>query len=536
MPEEKKYEFWIDSVARKVIEREKELDRGIEVIRTESGIGASGIPHVGSMADATRAYGISLGIEDQGSKNEYIAFSDSLDGLRKVPSGMPDWLEKHIGEPVSSIPDPFGDCHKNYAEHMSSLLIDALERTGVKFRHLTADEIYKDGMLNDQIKKIIEKRDLVGKIIKEVTGQEKFLKQIPYFPVCENCGKIYTTRSYDAEGSFVLYKCDQEFKGENKGTGDKLVIKGCGHEGKVDYTKGRGKLAWKVDFAARWAELKISFEAYGKDIDESVRVNDEICRQVLEFEPPLHIQYEMFNQKGGKKISKSHGNVFTPQVWLRYGTPQSLLLLMFKRFQGSRELDVTDIPKYMDEVNDMSKIYFKMEEAGARELSNISRLYQYINLLKAPKKPTSLIPYSVLTEIAKIMPDKDQSAFALDKLAGLNLITKLTKDQEREVLDRVQLAVNWVSDFEKQEFLQTKLVGDEKAAIEDLIKLIEESENENELQNNIFDIAKNNNVKPMKLFKNVYRILLGADRGPRLGSYIFERGKEEVISKLKKAI
>ena len=129
------------------------------------------------------------------------------------------------------------------------------------------------------------------------------------------------------------------------------LIAGCGHEGEVDIKSGEGKLTWKSEFAARWKALDIRFEAYGKDIADSVRINDRICREVLCFEPPSHAKYEMFLDKGGKKISKSAGNVFTPQVWFHYGSPQSLLLLMLKRFVGTRTLDVSDIPAYMNEMD-----------------------------------------------------------------------------------------------------------------------------------------------------------------------------------------
>lgn len=535
MPEGK-YEFWIDSVARQVVEREKQLDRGIKTIRTESGLGASGIPHVGSMADAVRAYGISLGIENLGAKNEYISFSDSLDGLRKVPSGMPTWLEEHIGKPVSSIPDPFGDCHKSYADHMSGLLMEALEKSGIEFKFVSASDFYKKGGLDEQIAKVLANAGRVGQIIKDVTGQEKYLGTLPYFAICENCGKLYTTSAGSFDGKKVLYKCDQEFTGENKSAGRKIVVKGCGHEGEADFTKGEGKLIWKADFAARWAALKISFEAYGKDIEESVKVNDQICREILGFEPPVHIMYELFLEKGGRKISKSVGNVFTPQVWLRYGSPQSLLLLMFKRFQGTRELDVSDIPKYMDELNHLARVYYKMEDADERELSNLSRLFEYVNMLKKPKDEP-LIPYSVMTEIAKILPDGNQEDFAMEKLEEFGYLKgKVTEAVKKSVLGRLGMAKAWIEDFERPEFLKIEVKGENKKAIEDLIGAIETANDGEALQSEIFEIAKRNGVKPMALFRAVYRILLGADRGPRLGAYIIERGKAEVVKKLRSAL
>src|ERR671927_551428 len=102
---------WIDKVAYNLIKREKNLGRNLDLIRVESGLGASGIPHIGSMGDAVRAYGIALALQNLGYKSELIAYSDDMDGLRKIPDGLPDWLKDYIARPVSSIPDPFGRCH-----------------------------------------------------------------------------------------------------------------------------------------------------------------------------------------------------------------------------------------------------------------------------------------------------------------------------------------------------------------------------------------------------------------------------------------
>jgi lysyl-tRNA synthetase class 1 len=405
----------------------------------------------------------------------------------------------------------------------------------MKFTYMSGAEFYKKGGLNKQVKKILEGAEEVGKIIQSVTGQEKYLAQLPYFAICEGCGKIYTTRSHSFEGKKVFYKCDQEFKGKSSITGRPITIKGCGHEGSVDYTKGQGKLIWKADFAARWAALKISFEAYGKDIETSVKANDEICRRVLGFEPPVHIMYELFLEKGGKKISKSVGNVFTPQVWYRYGTPQSLVLLMLKRFQGTRELDVTDIPRYMDEVNHLSKVYRKMEEADARDISNLSRLYEYIHWLRLPKKEV-LIPYSVLTELAKILPEKGREDFALEKLEDFGFLKGASEEEKRAALDMVGMGIRWVQDFERPEMLRLEVTGENRKAIEDLISAIGKAEDGDALQSEIFEVANRSGMKPMSLFKAVYRILIGSDRGPKLGPYIIEIGKEEAIRKLRAAL
>ena len=292
---------WIDKIAYELIEREKKLGRKLDIITTESGLGASGIPHIGSLADAIRAYAVTLALRDMGYNSKLIAFVDDMDGLRKVPEGLPKWLEKHLLEPVSMIPDPYG-CHDSYGEHMSGILTEALNELEIDYELRRAYYVYGSGDLGTIIEKILVSWKLIGEKIEEITGQDKFKKVLPYFPICSNCGRIYTTHavSYDRKTKKVHYVCKgTEIKGR--------TYEGCGFEGEADVRRREGKLAWKVEFAARWVLLDVRFEAYGKDIADSVKVNDWVSRNILNFEPPMHVRYEMFLDRLGRKISKSAG-------------------------------------------------------------------------------------------------------------------------------------------------------------------------------------------------------------------------------------
>ncbi|RLE46354.1 MAG: lysine--tRNA ligase, partial [Candidatus Methanomethylicota archaeon] len=135
---------WIDKIAYELIEREKKLGRKLDIITTESGLGASGIPHIGSLADAIRAYAVTLALRDMGYNSKLIAFVDDMDGLRKVPEGLPKWLEKHLLEPVSMIPDPYG-CHNSYGEHMSGILTEALNELEIDYELRRAYYVYGSG-------------------------------------------------------------------------------------------------------------------------------------------------------------------------------------------------------------------------------------------------------------------------------------------------------------------------------------------------------------------------------------------------------
>jgi lysyl-tRNA synthetase class 1 len=245
----------------------------------------------------------------------------------------------------------------------------------------------------------------------------------------------------------------------------------------------------------------------------------------------------MFLDKGGKKISKSIGNVLSPQVWFKYATPESLILLMLKRSEGTREINVTDIPTYMDDFDRLEDVYFGLrEEKNPRDLFNAKRLFEFVHLLKTPKKVSLHIPYNTMIEVAKILPEKDQVEFALEKLKEFGHVKKIDSSIRNEAEKRLEFAKNWNEDFLKIEVIEIKLSDAEKESIKKLIEVIGKGEDGEKLQYKIFEIAKSSGMKPIEFFKLIYKIILNSERGPRLGPYIIERGKKEVIEKLKEVI
>ena len=521
---------WYDKMAARIVERERKLGRGLDLIRTEMGIAASGFPHIGNLSDAARSFAVTLALREQGYNSELIAFADDKDGLRKVPAGLPKSLEEHLGRPVTDIPDIYG-CHKSYGEHMTLLLLEALDKCGMEYRFMSGTEVYKKGLFKEEIKAILLNAKKVGEIVKEEVGQEKFLEALPYFATCENCGRIYTTKAYEflPKENKILYVCEgMEVKGR--------WLEGCGHKGEVDYRNGEGKLSWKGEFAVRWKALDIRFEAFGKEVADSVRVNDRICREIFNWEPPYHAKYELFLDKSGKRLSKSAGVVFTPQTWFKYGSSQSLMLLMLKRFVGARTLDVTDIPSYMNEMDYLEDLYFREKTLkDEKELAKLRGLYEYCWAMKPASKPSIKAPYNLLTYLAKMAPKEREEEFMTEKLRSYGYLQKNQKLDE-SLKRRIEYAFNWVRDFEEIKETAVTLTAEEKEAVKELIELLRVENEAEKIQNSIFNTAKKHSIQPAKFFKTLYIILIGVPQGPRLGPYILAMGKQNVINALQRAL
>ncbi|RMF32136.1 MAG: lysine--tRNA ligase, partial [Candidatus Nitrosothermus koennekii] len=432
-----------------------------------------------------------------------------------------EWLNDYIAKPVSSIPDPF-DCHDSYGLHMSSMLLDALDKLDIKYKFQRGIDTYKQGLMKEEIDIILKNSKIIGEKIEELTLQDKFKKVLPYFPICKNCQRIYVAEAYEylEDEKRVRYRC----KGANIGN---KFIEGCNYEGEADITKDDGKLSWKVEFASRWKAFDVRFEAYGKDIADSVKVNDWVADNILNYPHPTHVRYEMFLDKGGKKISKSAGNVFTPQVWLRYGTPQSLLLLLYKRIAGTRNISIEDIPRLMDEYDRLEDLYFnKIKEENEMKAIKLKGLYEYVNHLKPRDKPSKHIPYMLLVNLAS-MTKENREEFIIKRLQKYGMV----KDVDDYLLTKIRLAINYADDFgidrEKEVLALDEKSKEALREFKDMLTSLKEIDAK-EIQSNIFNIARNNGIEPREFFKLLYKIILGSDKGPRLGNYIADIGEEGI--------
>jgi lysyl-tRNA synthetase class 1 len=523
---------WIDKIAHDLLSRERKLGRDTDLIRVESGLGASGIPHIGSMGDAVRAYGVTLALQSLGFKSELITYSDDMDGLRKIPHGLPEYLKNEIAKPVSEISDPFGDCHTSYGAHMSGLLLEGLDRVGVRYKFQSGTEAYKKNMLSAQIDTILRNSERLGVGIQAMIGQDKYNQTLPYFPICRNCGRLYVAKAerYIPEEKKVSYSCSDTRIGNQ-------IVRGCGYYGESSINDGNGKLAWKVEFAARWQAFNVKFEAYGKDIMDSVRINDWVSNDVLGYSHPLHLRYEMFLDKIGQKISKSKGNVLTPQMWLRYGTPESLLLLLYKRVTGTRHVSLDDIPSLMDEYDYYEDLYFGIIlEENQTKLAKLKGIYEYINHLKPPSNPTKHVPYRLLVQQALLFSDDDQR---VEKVYGRLTKYGIIAKAEAVLTKKIRLAANWADDhgLRNDSKSELDLTIRDRTALMELIRGLEDfkgkegfDESPRNLQSMIFDISRRNGIGIKEFFTLLYRILVGADKGPRIGNYVLDLGIERTCN------
>jgi lysyl-tRNA synthetase class 1 len=220
--------------------------------------------------------------------------------------------------------------------------------------------------------------------------------------------------------------------------------------------------------------------------------------------------------------------VITAQKWLEFGTPKSILLLLYKRITGARELGFEDIPSLMSEYNELEDIYFgRIKIDNQAKVTKSKGLYEYVNLLNPPKQSSIHVNYRLLIELTKIFKE-NRGERVMKKLLDYGVI----KEENNEIKNLINLAGKYSDEFDQQEKIEIELGEGVKKALNILVKALEADEDPEDIQNTIYQIAKSNDVQPKDFFKVLYQIILGTSRGPKIGPFISDIGRKQVAKTL----
>jgi lysyl-tRNA synthetase class 1 len=509
---------WPFEEARRLQARLAKLKRAPDsVVLFETGYGPSGLPHIGTFGEVARTTMVRRAFEALTEGNvptRLVCFSDDMDGLRKVPTNVPNQAElaAHLDKPLTRVPDPFGQ-FESFAHHNNAMLRRFLDRFGFEYEFYSATECYTAGKFDATLRRMLDVYDDVMEIILPTLGPERRATYSPFLPVCPRTGRVLQVPMIERnpKAGTVVY-LDPE-------TGKKV---------ETQVTGGAVKCQWKADWAMRWTALGVDYEMAGKDLIDSVTLSSRICK-ALGATPPEGFNYELFLDEQGAKISKSKGNGLEVDEWLTYGTPESLSLYMFEKPRAAKRLHFDVIPQKVDE-------YFKFVEAYGRQQGK-ERLDNPVWHIHAGHPPAVSLPvtFALLLNLVS-------ASNASDKATMWGFMRRVAPDATPEthpVLD--QLAGYTIAYFNDRQ--QTKKIyrapdDVERAALEALAEAFTKAPpgaRAEELQAIVYDVGRSvpryqdfnaKGATPERpgvsnaWFTAIYEVLFGESRGPRFGSFV----------------
>ncbi|MES2905530.1 MAG: lysine--tRNA ligase [Pseudomonadota bacterium] len=511
---------WPFEEARKLLKRLERAPKD-EVI-FETGYGPSGLPHIGTFGEVARTSMVRHAfriLTDDKIKTRLICFSDDMDGLRKVPTNIPnqEMVTQHLGKPLTKIPDPFGT-HDSFGAHNNAMLRSFLDQFGFQYEFLSATDCYTSGRFDQTLLTVLERYDAVMEIMLPSLGDERQQSYSPFLPIDEKTGIVLQVKilERDAKKGMIVY--------EHPDTKEKI---------ETPVTGGRCKLQWKPDWAMRWTALGVDYEMAGKDLIDSVTLSSKICK-AIGGNPPEGFNYELFLDEEGKKISKSKGNGITIEEWLRYASPESLSLFMYREPKTAKRLHFDVIPKHVDEYEQFLGAFPKQEIK--------EQLGNPVWHIHAGKPDAVPLPVNFAMLLNLVSASNAENAETLWGFIA-TYMPGVTPQSHPRLNDFVGYALRYYQDFVLPAKKFRAANSGEHAALKDLrdtLAALPESAGADEIQTAIYNVGRREPyTKPMKdgsvgvsldWFNMLYQVLLGQEKGPRFGTFVALYGIKNTIA------
>jgi len=520
---------WPFEEARKIVARLKRKPKD-EVI-FETGYGPSGLPHIGTFGEVARTTMVRHAfrvLTDDKIRTRLIAFSDDMDGLRKVPDNVPnkEMLAQDLGKPLTQVRDPF-DTHPSFGEHNNARLRAFLDHFAFEYEFLSSTDCYKSGRFDEALSKVLANFERVMAIMLPSLREERAQTYSPFLPIDPDTGIVLQVPivAHDAKAGTITY--------EYPDTKERRTVPVIG---------GRCKLQWKPDWAMRWVALGIDYEMAGKDLIDSVKLSGEICK-ALGGTPPEGFNYELFLDEKGQKISKSKGNGLTIDEWLRYASPESLSLFMYREPKAAKRLYFDVIPRHVDE-------YYQFIDGYARQDAK-QRLSNPVWHIHSGHPPKADMPISFQMLLTLVSSSNAENAETLWGFIG-RYRPGVTAQTHPKLNELVEYAIHYFRDFVLPDKKFREPTDAERAALIDLRDALSQLAADapaEDIQNVVYEVGrrepfldekkKAKDGKPgvsLDWFNMLYQVLLGQEKGPRFGSFVAVYGLQNTVDMIDGAL
>ncbi len=524
---------WPFEEARRLIQRLERIPGGKDkTVIFETGYGPSGLPHIGTFGEVARTSMVRHAFEtltEGRRKTRLICFSDDMDGMRKIPDNVPDksFLEPHLHKPLTVVPNPYGGDYPSFGHHNNAMLRRFLDTFGFDYEFASATDVYKAGQFDEVLLRAAELYGAIMDVMLPTLGAERQATYSPFLPISPTSGRILYVpmKNVDAKAGTITFA-------DEDGTDVTLPVTG-----------GHVKLQWKPDFGMRWAALGVDFEMFGKDHQTNAVVYDRIC-EILGGHAPHHYVYELFLDELGQKISKSKGNGLTIDDWLTYASPESLSLYMFQKPRTAKKLFFDVIPRAVDEYLQFLTA-FPSQDAKQKLDNPVWHIHA-----GSPPKPELPITFGLLLNLVSVSNADNKDVL----WAFVRRYSPGATPEANPILDKLSnYAIRYFNDFvrpAKKYRAPDEVESDALRALDTSLAALPADAGADAIQNALLDVARaveryqdHTKKSPsggpgvkLEWFQAVYEVLLGQQRGPRLGTFIALYGIPDTRALIAKAL
>lgn len=551
----------IDWVTRAADDAVRHAGEG-KPVTCSSGASPSGPVHLGNLREFITVHFVADELQRRGVEARHLHVWDDYDRFRKVPVGVPEEWADHIGRPLTAVPDPW-ECHPNWAEHFKEPLRRSLAELGIAMEEISQTELYGKGVYREQVLHAVRHRDRIEDVLAryrtkkpvaaaasseaeaaaladsvaldDIVGADAAatpLSRFPFKPYCRGCGRDTTAlTSYDDDTTDLAYQCYS-----------------CGGSYVTNLaTQDEGKLVWKVDWPMRWAFYHVDFEPAGMDHatpGSSFTVGHELVESVFDMRRPAWFGYGFVGFAGMQKMSSSRGGVPVAADALRILEP-AILRWLYVRRNPRQTFEIDFGPEVIRLYDEWDALGRKAADPAKRDVAVLAwdRAVRTVAAGTLPR-PDVLVPFRLLSSVA------DVTAGSADQISRLVGSAGYPHSEVADLQPRLSRAMTWTTEYVAAEDRTTVraapaagLLAALSPAEAEWLRLLRDglTDELDSLTALVYgvpklargltlDAAPTDEVKAdqREFFRLLYRLLVDADRGPRLPTLLLALGADRV--------
>jgi len=538
-----KYWHFIDSTVDDIIKYWNDQDHYI----CSCGMSVSGLQHIGRLrGEIILTNTVKEELLRRGKKAEHFLVLYTQDRwkgksaqLKQFPD--PEQAKEYRNRRLIDVPDPLG-CHKNWVEHYWFPFRDCLDSFSIGVKPLLTTDLYKTEGMKELVKQTIQQKEELRRIINKYRGRNPYPKGwIPFEPLCKECltigqHKILNVNLDDYTVEYVCNRC------ETRGVS----------------SIEDGKLNWRIEWAALWTLLNVSFEPYGKDHATPGGSRDscaEIVEKIFGRKPPFGYPYEWVGfSVDGKDLGDMGSSDFlgvTPAEWLEIAEAEVLRYLYLKNKPMKRVvIDLSRVPEFTESYDQAERVYYGVEKVlQEKEEFEMKRSYELSQLSPPPETLPFQLRYAHAVTLVQILPEENLLENAITKLKNTGLLGDIPSELDKTRIERrLREARAWLDKYAPERFklrileklppaIKEQLKDEEKEALKILAEKLGDKEfAETELENILYRVAKDEaGLGSRRFFQLLYRVLLGQKQGPRLASFMLLMDRNVLLQRLQEA-
>lgn len=511
---------WSEMIADRIIKRNPDKEEYV----CAAGISPSGSIHIGNFRDIATSYFVVRALIKKGKKAKLLFSWDEFDRMRKVPvnvAAIDDDMEKYIGCPYVDVRNPFPTEEKTYAEYFEHEFERSIVKFGIDMDYRHQADMYRSGKYTEHILHALKKRGEIFDILASHRTQPvRDGEKEAYYPVsiyCPECGKDTTKiHSLSDDCTVAEYSCE------------------CGHKGTFDFTKDFNcKLAWKIDWPMRWMYEGVDFEPGGKDHASphgSYDTSKDIAKKIFGYEPPLFQGYEFIGIKGTTgKMSGSSGLNLTPETLLKIYEPE-VILWLYSKTEPLKAFDFCFDDGILRQYFEFDKMYNAVKDGNATEAQKDIMYNTTVG-----DRTLNTVPMSLLVQLGSVVDFNVPMLETVFEKIG-------TPYKHEEFDERLGKAKYWLENCAPEQVNRLRatrnwevfetLDENEKTAVKLLFEFISNGGYDlDELNRKLYAIPKEIYGEDLdekalkgvqgKFFKNIYKLLIDKEKGPRLYLFLY---------------